>query len=623
MPPHRSLELGNISRLPENYRQLANTAVHGTLRDLQDFVDLCGQNRAFSRPTLFLPVFFAILDPATIPSFQQIDSSPPGTLDPLLRRVILSMKALVSGRKAFGLPEEASVDIWQRAWKWMSFMDTYKDSLPAASAKSTYAVYMSTILDLQSHGGTKAMIDATPGLRVVVTRAWATFLRFPDCISEPGFHDVCRFIVHDLKASQPRILQEVIEGSGGSVSDLAVMLIKHLHLVVLSGQPPSEMPRLFLAGVIGVLDDADRDVSLKNALLSAGIVKAVMTVVSYSEGTTTPNMLGVLNDCFTLLSRIFTSFPAAMCIPDALRSGILRIVCQCAIAHSTHAGLRAHMQSLLCEVLPPAMVYHSVLKCMEDALRDAQKQSEDVRFKRSAQWEDWNKLVRLAEARVKVAVAYDWGQYPSERGCENPVCTKIIEKRDLKRCAACRRLIYCSDECQRSHWRVGGHRAQCARLRASRISKPEQLTTRDRSFMRALTHHDYNMNMANVLLAIVQLNYELPNEPYYLLYDYTAGDVTIEVLPISEVEVPPTPSDFQVQWLDHIARAARSDGRMEVAIIRYVQDSRACFQMVSSHSEDSAVPDHLRHLAHTIPRGRDWATVQPAMLRKIRALIGQ
>ncbi|KAJ7458955.1 hypothetical protein FB451DRAFT_576939 [Mycena latifolia] len=268
------------------------------------------------------------------------------------------------------------MDLRPRAWKWMKFMDTYRDLLPEASDKETYALYMSLILDLRTHGETKDLIEATPGVRVVVARAWAIFLGLDNCISDAGFHDVCRVLGHDLKRSLPVNLEEMIEGAGGSVADLALLLIKHINVVVSSGQPPSDMTELFLVGVIGLLDETDYNGTLQTSLLSAGIVETLMSGMCFLAGTRVPRAFDILRDFFTLMSKIFTTYPAPMCIPDALHSGLFRLICICAVAHANN--LRGHMKSLMREVLPPAMVYYSVLTCLEGALVDAQEAASDV-----------------------------------------------------------------------------------------------------------------------------------------------------------------------------------------------------------------------------------------------------
>ena len=43
--------------------------------------------------------------------------------------------------------------------------------------------------------------------------------------------------------------------------------------------------------------------------------------------------------------------------------------------------------------------------------------------------------------------------------------------RKLNRCSRCRTTRYCSTACQRKHWREGGHKKECKKLRPQQTSK--------------------------------------------------------------------------------------------------------------------------------------------------------
>ncbi|PNH09127.1 hypothetical protein TSOC_004295 [Tetrabaena socialis] len=92
----------------------------------------------------------------------------------------------------------------------------------------------------------------------------------------------------------------------------------------------------------------------------------------------------------------------------------------------------------------------------------------------------------LAAARAAAALRHDtalWGLrdggaggYPSWpprvlRLCGNPACRNFAGPSEadlpLRKCSGCRAVRYCGTACQGQHWREGGHREACARLRAA------------------------------------------------------------------------------------------------------------------------------------------------------------
>ncbi|KAJ7741673.1 hypothetical protein B0H16DRAFT_1564848, partial [Mycena metata] len=195
------------------------------------------------------------------------------------------------------------------------------------------------------------------------------------------------------------------------------------------------------------------------------------------------------------------------------------------------------MAPLVREILPPALIYHTGISCVDEALLGVSVWGYGPRFKRLPLFADWTRLIDLAQERAKIVHAYDAGEYPSKAACNSPKCNNIHDERDMKCCAACQRLNYCSVDCQSTHWR-GGHRDVCARLQALGLAQLDLISTRDRSFtfMRVLARHDYLVRQGPVITEQVKVLYECPDMPYYLLFEYTSGWLNLEILSIDAVD---------------------------------------------------------------------------------------
>ncbi|KAJ7106530.1 hypothetical protein C8R44DRAFT_885822 [Mycena epipterygia] len=90
------------------------------------------------------------------------------------------------------------------------------------------------------------------------------------------------------------------------------------------------------------------------------------------------------------------------------------------------------------------------------------------------------------------------------------------------------------------------------------------LTIRDRSFMRALVHYNYlglRKDMRQMCFLIRE-----PHVKFYTAFDYSEGPVTVAVVGVSTdgkgtgYHEP----ELVTRWEDHVRRASRSGGRMEV-----------------------------------------------------------
>ena len=62
------------------------------------------------------------------------------------------------------------------------------------------------------------------------------------------------------------------------------------------------------------------------------------------------------------------------------------------------------------------------------------------------------------------------GQRRQERGVESRTCSHCgkVEDRDLMKCSRCQSVQYCSKDCQKEHWKKGGHKEACNELSASK-----------------------------------------------------------------------------------------------------------------------------------------------------------
>ncbi|KAJ7772423.1 hypothetical protein B0H16DRAFT_1685415 [Mycena metata] len=116
---------------------------------------------------------------------------------------------------------------------------------------------------------------------------------------------------------------------------------------------------------------------------------------------------------------------------------------------------------------------------------------------------------------------------------------------------------YCSAECQSVDWQ-DGHRLEL-------LGYPELVHPRERSFMHALTHHDYQRFLFRISFEQVMFMRDHPGDDFIVVFDYTkATGVEFKVDPRARLPGnADLAAELPVQW----ARRARSGGRMGLHVM--------------------------------------------------------
>ncbi|KAJ7479497.1 hypothetical protein FB451DRAFT_1239105 [Mycena latifolia] len=195
-----------------------------------------------------------------------------------------------------------------------------------------------------------------------------------------------------------------------------------------------------------------------------------------------------------------------------------------------------------------------------------------------------------------------------------------MEKTQFKRCKNCK-SYYCSEECQYSDWKNGGHREVCTDRRLLDLSGYPN--PRERSFLRVLMHHDYeSARVSTIYPAQVLCMHKHPNETFLTIFDYSQGPLKILVESIhSHGGIEITAPFAGRAWTEVLSRAARSHGKMEIHLLFVSSGGMARFFLVPLRTNSSAMHEALKKLAKDIPAGANTSRILPELTRKIQALV--
>jgi hypothetical protein len=125
-----------------------------------------------------------------------------------------------------------------------------------------------------------------------------------------------------------------------------------------------------------------------------------------------------------------------------------------------------------------------------------------------------------------------------------------------------------------------------------------------------LLNHDYTATKSKIYLQLLLFMRSYPNEPYYIMFDYTKGGVQSLQTEVRPTALRSTPSaevrnTFVVDWEDAVSRVARSAGKMELQLMTQIHTRR--IWMVPLRTESSYVRNELRHIAsHLLADSKTW-----------------
>ncbi|KAJ7776881.1 hypothetical protein DFH07DRAFT_979065 [Mycena maculata] len=558
-------------------KSVARAALNGSSKDLAKlYTMLVDVSLPEDQAMGLLPFFYVLLDPSSIPDLDLLDTAM--TTSTPLRRIDNAAKSLASlavmARNGL-VPLDAAPDLWPRVWEWMEFLHTYWLYLPGFEAweqpfmRSTNRPAWLCLGQQESDG-----------------LAWATIVRHNDLAPDapqPSLGEISIPLLSLTDAEDIKDLEEIMDACGGSYSDLAIVLIRHLSLVAADSK--SEVALGALTSVLMFLHWTYEHDGFRSALLSNGIISALVSALDLDG----PSPIVSGSSCR----------PADACMET--------LVHEQAVEASQENGMYSDLKELLCTILPKGLVSYTVVIQMKKSFSEIGT-AQNQRISHSPLFENWNGLKTLVEERVKVLDTWESAGRPSFLACDNMKCNKINKKDRFRRCSACHSASYCSSECQRVDW-LDRHRNTCDTFRSTHLAYG--IHTRERAFMRALLHADYQRLRFEILLLTLGFMNQQPAETVFVYFDYTsASGVKFQVC--SKAEMHHADEHITAPW----DRVARADGRMALHVMRFRLGQSPYEMVIPLRTTSLRLHDGVRRIASIIN------TLQPSQVEALlRALM--
>ncbi|KAJ7454628.1 hypothetical protein B0H11DRAFT_2069256 [Mycena galericulata] len=633
---HQALSLTNLENLPPSLRTAAKSAANGASRALLtlilSFPKMSGEHMA-----LTLPVLFLYLDPAGIPTSQELDGilCAPERLHELhtLRDATLALKAVAGLTYKTLVPPDAFPEMWPRLYLWITFLHTYWDVIPvrmAFSETEAYSVYSCIILAIAHHPRTsaRALIQGVPGLRTILARWWAIVLDndgvVPDeeGMTQPdGWLEIYSIlVVLGTDLMDTRNLEEILDEVGGKQ---ALAFLLHKHIAIALARPPSPVRTETIArGIQFIYMRGDDEGPLDTTLLSHGFVGTLVKAIPVLRAGEIGHRLSEMG-----LMSVYQCFQHPKSDPwiiQALQAGLLGVMIS--LGTSAKEGPPGVgncyniLEDLLQRILPGSLIYYGVSCQMKISFPAARYLASAPAFRESAIYQSWKSFEIFVERRLVGLDYFESGGWISSKACENMQCLKMAVKSQFRKCGECGVPCYCSRECQKVDW-SNGHRDVCQGLQTRKsLDPPGTLSPRERSFIRAFMEHDFRFAglAAEVMTFQIQFIYKNPRVEFFTVFDYSdpSSRFWIRVLPMSAYDMVPNAP----------VRIARGPARRECVQEHMVmgEGGRTLWTMLFQRwTSSSKLRDGLALIARNIPPGCDFREVYKLVGPKVRELLVQ
>ncbi|KAF8190220.1 hypothetical protein K438DRAFT_1831609 [Mycena galopus ATCC 62051] len=472
---HPAVETRNLQRLPAAHRRVALAAC-GTSPSFQDFrrVEMQVEGAPAHQKILYLPVFYIALDTARIPMPHELESLQPH-ITTRIACASVSLKttiALLVNSKSAG---EIGPTVWPRVWPWIYFMHEHREYLPDPIVLADLVMYNHFIVFATQMQATPGdLISSTPGFRVILAKVWSTLpqLKGSKVMLETSLRDVAAFI-GNLDFMDPVHFTEIIDGAGGTLDDLAGLVLSYLDALMdeqLSWEIGS--PAVYVRCLVRFIQrgySPNRDESpssfrdlprrqrfietLRQRELATSLVAVMDFLLGRKSDTLTESGCGAI---FDLLERLFNTPRGYLWLPRAIQAGLLRTMTTVAI--QCGPDFDYYVRYVLKTLLSDGTVYYHVVEALNLVLPEIKNICSREHFQTLATFNDWAQFIELVEQRVSLIK-----QMKVERikACDNLVCGRIEDSTLYQRCSGCRSFYYCNRECQVMDWSWGGHRNHC------------------------------------------------------------------------------------------------------------------------------------------------------------------
>ncbi|KAF7326229.1 Ankyrin repeat-containing protein [Mycena kentingensis (nom. inval.)] len=607
---HPELRLRSLDVLPFSLRRLAEAAckADADIATIDRVLNLVGtEGWTGKRSRILLPVCYAHLALDRLPT---VDSEE--HLGSVATRAYIATLALF---RMQDIPLGVRCELWPLLWSWGTLLDAFWGLLPAdIRMRWAWDVFYVYLLSFAVPiGDALDVFVESPGLRGLVGRVWATLPRQIQAeVRVVGINTV-HALLFKARAWEYPNLRELLDGFDNPLKTLAQLLLYTLSHVAAEMENPTPTSliapsSLQIINCLSSLDligcnveptDGSRPYLHLLQLLASKRINILPTLTKLFRLTLEfPDPFKLMQSVLGAMYRIFTVVPDVRHgVASALDANLFYSLVDAYLvpgidAPENEAVLDVH-SGIFNTVLVQELIHFRVGKALlnsilrrDTKLKPPKEQTGLVGAGSSAREEVYVPLMAQFEMGSALLEALDAKLIALGVACDRPECTRVVARRVMRRCSACRILHYCCQTCQRLDW--AEHRQVCQFYARSALfpeSKLYRYSLKERQYFSVTLREEFLRSFRWVLeqhsLALSQLHPATP--PLLTLLDTTdrtqirpatGKPSTIPRTKFGVASAVDSPLALQLRaaepevWGDLLRRVRRSAGRTNLCLIR-------------------------------------------------------
>ncbi|TFK64484.1 hypothetical protein BDN72DRAFT_963154 [Pluteus cervinus] len=278
------------------------------------------------------------------------------------------------------------------------------------------------------------------------------------------------------------------------------------------------------------------------ALLDNGVIvvciKFLIRLASVvNEGSCSPDLRAEfvvpMTGTFRILLLCLEDTIGLPWVLQAANAGLITAFVECSplfndISHDDYTTVSATISN----TIPRYLAYWGVVQAVDAAFLKLEKTERFLSLRRSKAWEAFNGLALLTARRFRLV-----GQYKQMKKkattCSNPRCLKVDLRNTFRKCAKCRTAVYCSKECQTSHWSDSkfNHRRSC-REPVTEPEDPEEyvdFSGHDSEYILLVNIYETRYNLTHLKHLAATEYPDTPRQDLVVVIDYNVVPMTCKL----------------------------------------------------------------------------------------------